>query len=118
MVLFLTERIHLTLEELSYVIVLVNFLLCFMEPGKATAVIIRLSDIVVLYPNIITWKTLIMDPDMHESKNPQSPASFDMRNTLLKVDKLWLRIESILELSKKGESVLHEGTIRIGKLSV
>ena len=89
-----------------------------MEPNKAAHIIVRLSDIIISYPNIISWKTIILDPDMHESKNPQSPASIDMRSALIKVDKLWLRIESILELSKRGESVLHEGTIRIGKLSV
>ena len=73
-----------------------------METAKATAIIVRLSDIIITYPNIISWKTIILDPDMHESKNPQSPASLDMRNALIKVDKLWLRIESILELSKRG----------------
>jgi hypothetical protein len=117
-VLFLTERICLTLEELPYIIVLANYLLCFMDPAKATAIIIRLSDLMINYPQILNWKTLILDPDMHEAKNPQSPASLDMRAVLLKVDKLWLRIESVLELSKRGESVLLEGTIRIGKLTV
>ena len=64
-ILFLTERIHLTLEELPYLIVLTNFLLCFIEPTKTTSIIIRLSDIIIQYPHIISWKTLIMDPDMH-----------------------------------------------------
>lgn len=91
-VLFLSEKIHLTLDEAPYVIVLANYLLCFMDPNKATNIIVRLSDIILSYPNIVSWKTLILDPDMHESKNPQSPASIDMRSALIKVDKLWLRI--------------------------
>jgi len=91
-VLFLTEKIYLTLDEASYVIVLAYFLLCFMDPNKAANIIVRLSDIIISYPNIVSWKTIILDPDMHESKNPQSPASIDMRSAVLKVDKLWLRI--------------------------
>lgn len=60
-ILFLAERIHLNLEELPYVVVLVNFLLCMMDPNKATAVVIRLSDIIMAYPHLLTWKTLILE---------------------------------------------------------
>lgn len=63
-----------------------------MDPPRATAIIVRLSDIMLLYPNVINWKTIVLDPDMHEAKNPQSPASLDMKNALLRVDKMWLRI--------------------------
>lgn len=59
-ILFLAERIHLNLEELSYVVVLVNFLLCMMDPNKATSIVIRLSDIILAYPHLLTWKTLIL----------------------------------------------------------
>lgn len=59
-ILFLAERIHLNLEELPYVVVLVNFLLCMMDPNKATSIVIRLSDIILAYPHLLSWKSLIL----------------------------------------------------------
>ena len=59
-ILFLAEKIHLNLDELPYVVVLANYLMCLMDPLKTTAVIMRLSDIIIAYPHEVTWKTLIL----------------------------------------------------------
>lgn len=88
-----------------------------MDPNKATSLITKLSDIMVAFPHLITWKTLLLEQEISEYKNPYSPASVDLKTVILKVDKIWPRIETILELAKRGESVLHEGMIRISKIA-
>jgi hypothetical protein len=59
-ILYLSERIHLNIQELPYVLVLVNFLLCMMDPNKATSIVIKLSDIMLTFPHLLTWKTLML----------------------------------------------------------
>lgn len=59
-VMFLSERIHLSLEELPYVLVLINFLLCCMDTSKATAIVVQLSDIILAFPHLLSWKLLLL----------------------------------------------------------
>lgn len=65
--------------------VLINFLFCLMDPTKATAIVMRLSDIIISYPHLLTWKTLILEQEVPESKNPHSPPSMDLRTIIMKV---------------------------------
>jgi hypothetical protein len=56
-----------------------------MDTPKATAVVVQLSDILIAYPHLITWKTLIVEQDKPVSKSPLSPASLDLRAVMLRV---------------------------------
>jgi len=58
-VLYLTEKIHLSVAELPYVLFLINFLLCFMNPQKAVSIIIQISNLLLTHPQLLTWKSLI-----------------------------------------------------------
>lgn len=97
-------------------LVLVNFLLCCMDISKATAVVVQLSDILLAYPHLLSWKLLLLEQDRPIAKSPLSPASLDLRNVVLHVEKLWVRVEAVVELGRRGEGVLHEGLVRLGKL--
>jgi hypothetical protein len=39
-----------------------------------------------------------------------------MRSNLIQVDKLWSRLELIIDLARKGEAVFREGLIRLSKI--
>lgn len=87
-----------------------------MHPPKVISVIIQLSNIVIAYPQLITWKSLIFELEKSHLQSPLSPATIDLRAILVQTDKLWLKIESIIDLGRRGETVLREGLIRLSKI--
>ena len=91
-ILFLSEKINVMIEELPDVLFLVNFLLCFMDASKAINVIIQLSNILIAYPHLLTWKTFIIDEERPNNQTPHSPATVDMRTALISIDRLWIKI--------------------------
>jgi hypothetical protein len=117
-ILYLAEQIHLSVEELPHVLFLVNFLLCAMNPQKVVSVIIQLSHVVLAHPHLITWKSLLFDHERPHHQTPLSPATVDLRALLVQVDKLWLKIEEVVDLGRRGEAVLREGLIRLSKVEL
>ena len=92
-ILFLSEKINVSVEELPDVLFMVNFLLCFMDASKTINVIIQLSNILIVYPHLLTWKTLLIDhQERPNMQTPLSPATFDMKTSLILVDRLWPKI--------------------------
>lgn len=116
--LYLSEQIHLSVAELPYVLFLINFLLCFMNPQKTVSIIIQLNNILLACPQLLSWKSLLFDNERAAHQTPLSPATIDLRTLLVQVDKLWAKIEAVVDLSRRGENVLREGLIRISKLDV
>ncbi len=57
--LILAEKIHLNIEELPYLLFLVNFLLAIMDVPKVISIIVQLCNIQLAYSHLISWKTLI-----------------------------------------------------------
>jgi hypothetical protein len=117
-VLYLSEQIHLSVAELPYVLFLINFLLCFMNPQKTVSVIIQLSNVLLAHPQLLSWKSLLFDSERATHQTPLSPATIDLRTLLVQVDKLWAKIEAVIDLGRRGENVLREGLIRISKVDL
>jgi hypothetical protein len=101
-VLYLSEQIHLSVAELPYALFLINFLLCFMNPQKTVSIIIQLSNILLAHPQLLTWKSLIFENERATHQTPLSPATIDLRTLLVQVDKLWAKIEAVIDLSRRG----------------
>jgi hypothetical protein len=89
-----------------------------MNPPKVVSVIVQLSNLIIAHPQLINWKSLIFEQERSHLQTPLSPATIDLKAILVQVDKLWLKIESIIDLSRRGEAVLREGLIRISKLDL
>lgn len=117
-ILYLAEQIHLSVEELPYVLFLVNYLLSLMNPQKAVSVVMQLSHILLAHPQLLTWKSLLFDHERPHHQTPLSPATIDLRTLLVQVDKLLLKIEAIIDLGRRGEAVLREGLIRLSKVEL
>ena len=47
------------MEELSYYLFMVNYLLCLMDPFKVISVMVQLSDAILQHPKYVSWKMLI-----------------------------------------------------------
>lgn len=113
----LAERVHITLEELPYCLFMVNFLLCLMDPFRVMSVMVQLSNAIITHPQFLSWKHLI-EQERHHSQVPLSPATIDLKNSLIRVDKLLPRIEWAVELSRRGDAVLREGLIKLSGVEV
>lgn len=94
---------------------LAHFLLCLMDPARAAIVLTHLSHIILTHPHLLSWKTLIIEQTRLLSQTPLSPATLDLRALLLRVDKLWPKLEAVLELGSHEQS-LREGLIRLGQI--
>jgi hypothetical protein len=113
-ILLLAESINLALEELPYVLLLANFLFCLMDANKVVSVLTQLSNVVVSFPGVVSWRGLLEQEKVNEV--PQSPATLDLKHLLLRVDKLMVRIEVVVDLGRRGEGCLREGLLRLGKV--
>lgn len=86
-----------------------------MDPPKVISVMLQLSNAIITYSQMLSWKQLL-EQDRHHSQIPLSPATTDLKNALIRVDKLWARIEWVIELSRKGEVALREGLIKMSSV--
>jgi hypothetical protein len=114
-ILLLAESINLALEELPYVLLLANFLFCLMDANKVVSVLTQLSNVVVSFPGVVSWRGLLLEQEK-VNEVPQSPATLDLKHLLLRVDKLMVRIEVVVDLGRRGEGCLREGLLRLGKV--
>ena len=86
-----------------------------MDPFRVMSVMVQLSDAIVQYPALLSWRQLIQQ-ERHQPHQPLSPATQDLKNSLVRVDKLWPRIEWVVELSRRGEAILKEGLTRLSSI--
>lgn len=63
-----------------------------MDSAKVASVIIQISNILITYPHLLSWKTLILEQERSNSQAPLSPATFDFRTVLVRVDKLMVKL--------------------------
>lgn len=89
-----------------------------MHPPKVISVIVQISNILISYPQQLSWKSLIFELERSHLQSPLSPATIDMRAILVQIDKLWVKLEYIIELGRRGEAVLREGLIRVSKIDL
>lgn len=89
-----------------------------MNPQKTVSIVIQLSNMLLVYPQLLSWKSLIFEHERSHHQTPLSPATIDLRTLLVQVDKLWLKIEAVIDLGRRGETVLREGLIRLSKVDL